>query len=248
MGRTMQTARSKLHWARLDKLYQNLSKAWKKGGLPAVRQHLTAGPHNYAPQLLAAAGDGRAELVKELLAIDDGAGWAALMAAIESEDSKAVQQLIDAGADVSSADKDGRTPLHEVAASNIGMAAAVEALIAAGAGVSAADHEGCAPLHDAAHFPPDLLQHGAVAYAENIIGRAPLLFAAELGQRRIVTSILADSSSALQSNHIAAARLVASCAGHADTAAVLAACSAQGGEQATVGAAAGDPSAQGSPI
>jgi hypothetical protein len=93
-----------------------------------------------------------------------------------------------------------------------------------------------------------LLQHGAVAYAENIIGRVTLLFVNELGQRRIVTSILADSSSALQANHIAAARLVASCAGHADTAAVLAACSAQGGEQAAVGAAAGDPSAQGPPI
>jgi hypothetical protein len=57
--------------------------------------------------------------------------------------------LIEAVADVSAADSQGRTPLHMHEAAEQGNTAAADALLAAGSTLAAADKEGCTPLHAA---------------------------------------------------------------------------------------------------
>jgi hypothetical protein len=58
--------------------------------------------------------------------------------------------LIEAGADATAQDKDGRSPLHEAAGSSSSQAMeVVRALIEAGADATAQDKDGCTPLDEA---------------------------------------------------------------------------------------------------
>lgn len=88
-----------------------LVKACKDSGMSAAQQLIfydIAYGLDYTTHLLAAASDGHAELVQELLAAGaDGAK--ALRDAVHSDDAKTVQQLVNAGVDVSVADQDGST-------------------------------------------------------------------------------------------------------------------------------------------
>jgi ankyrin repeat protein len=115
-------------------LYLTIVKAWEKGGLPAIKQHITAG-HDYTPHLLAAASEGYTELVQHFLTAGAN-GSAALCDAFRDQDEIAVEQLMYAGADVSRADAEGRTPLHAAAAAGADWET-MKSLLAAGA-------QGCA--------------------------------------------------------------------------------------------------------
>jgi lysophospholipase len=91
--------------------------------------------------------------------------WPVLMASAAADgDLAALQRMHTAGADVSGADADGRTPLHRAAAA--GQVDAIAWLLARGSHASAADRAGFTPLDEAqranhtsaAHL---LLEHGA---------------------------------------------------------------------------------------
>jgi hypothetical protein len=70
-----------------------------------------------------------------------------------------VRALIEAGADASAQDKDGRNPLHEAARSSSSQAMeVVRALIEAGADATAQDKDGRNPLHE--RRGPVLTSHG----------------------------------------------------------------------------------------
>jgi len=110
-----------------------------------------------------------------------------------SGDEAAVSALLEAGADHSQSDADGRTPAHHAAM--IGSARALECLLCAGASTHAADNMGWTPLHDAAHSGNRecamlLLAAGANPTARSLDGNLPFNVA-EAGASAIEMSALA---------------------------------------------------------
>ena len=103
-------------------------------------------------------------------------------AAGSNQNPGVIAALLDAGADPSARDKDGKTPLHDAARSNQNPDV-IAALLDAGADPSARDKDGKTPLHDAARSNqnPDviaaLLDAGADPSARDEDGRTPWDFA-----------------------------------------------------------------------
>ena len=144
---------------------------------------------------------------------------------------KWLEQLLAAGAAVSAADQEGRTPLHVAAAASDN---AVLLLLAAGASVSAIDKDGRTPLHVAAAESRAaaryMLADDASAVATDNEGRTPLLLAimadpkyfTDCARAILELGSVAPSARRLQASHIAAAQQPAQNAGSEYTAAKLA--------------------------
>ena len=67
-------------------------------------------------------------------------------------DTRAIESLLAAGADVNAKAENGITPLHEAAQYSTWNAGAIETLISAGADVNARESDGYTPLHVAVMF------------------------------------------------------------------------------------------------
>jgi ankyrin repeat protein len=103
-------------------------------------------PGSKEAQLIAAAGDGRSDTVRALLAagahVDatwEGSGRTALIQAAQSGHSEVVRLLLAAGADVNHVTIRGESPLYE--ASRLGHVESVRLLLQAGANVNKRDYE-----------------------------------------------------------------------------------------------------------
>lgn len=109
-------------------------------------------------------------------------------------DTEAVRSLIGRGADLTSKDCNGLTPLHWAAFSNFPETAKV--LLESGADANARDNIGQTPLHRAASSNQDiheilrlLVAHGADVYAKDNRGWTPLTEAESLGQPSAATAL-----------------------------------------------------------
>jgi ankyrin repeat protein len=108
-----------------------------------------------------------------------GDGWTSLHIAGFNGEGEVVKILLDAGADVTSTDKDGATPLH------VAKGDAVEFLLTAGADANAAGKHGMTPLFNlwpteaAAGKARALIAAGADVNLALKSGATPLLFLAE---------------------------------------------------------------------
>ena len=116
-----------------------------------------------------------------------------------------VQGCLDAGAKANATDRDGFTPLHEVA--RLGNLAAVRSLIAAGANVNARSESGHAPLHWAAREGHDgvvaaLLAAGAEAdLGSRKRNQTPLHLATFRGQAEAARALLEAGADADARTH-----------------------------------------------
>jgi len=115
-------------------------------------------------------------------AVDQHRGWSAVFWATVQLNPEAVRLLVDKGADVNLADKDGYTPLH--------FAQTVETaqvLLRAGAEVNAAAHDGNTPLHmvSEVEIAKLLIGHGADVNVENRAHQTPLDSAVARGDEAV---------------------------------------------------------------
>ena len=97
--------------------------------------------------------------------------------------TRTVQQLVEAGADVTATDSSGRTPLHWTFESDIEVKQKVEYLLSCDASlIRARDEDNNTPLHSAAVNGNDtvisvLIQHGAEVNERGCDGRTALHYA-----------------------------------------------------------------------
>jgi len=165
----------------------------------AVRAEMAAAVR--APALWCAAWNGRTEIVRKLVGERPGdieergghymssplhaAAWAQPAAPSSSPPTEELAQvLLDHGADASSKDTNGRSPLLD--ATLQGRTALVQILLKHGADVAARDSAGRTPLHESASQGHEevtlvLLKHGADVGAKDNAGRTPLHWAALMG-------------------------------------------------------------------
>ena len=123
----------------------------------------------------------------------DGENGSGLVRAVRSDDLATVEQSITKGADVSTRDPEGLTPL--IWAVSGGYRAIAERLLAAGADVSGRGALGATPLNAAtragkADMVSMLLERGADVNARNESGRSALFFAAMRGSAEMTKSLL----------------------------------------------------------
>jgi len=154
------------------------------------------------PALWTAARDGRAEEVRRLLAeevdIEERGGpdqASPLIEAALQGHEEVVQVLLEHGADATSKNDRGSTPLHGVAHSYSGLLAILLLLLENGAEVSAKNNAGLTPLHAAALYGHGavvriLLEHGAEVSSTTNTGRTPLHFAALDGDETVARLLL----------------------------------------------------------
>ena len=115
----------------------------------------------------------------------NGDDWPPLISAITFENLSAVKALIDAGADINLASKNGGTPLH------FSNGAVTQTLLEHGAKVNACNNRGWTPLHSAAFFGrvdavKMFLSGGAELSAKTDVGKTALEIAQEEGQAEVV--------------------------------------------------------------
>ena len=115
----------------------------------------------------------------------NGDDWPPLISAITVENLSAVKALIDAGADINLASKNGGTPLH------FSNGAVTQTLLEHGAKVNACNNRGWTPLHSAAFFGrvdavKMFLSGGAELSAKTDVGKTALEIAQEEGQAEVV--------------------------------------------------------------
>ncbi|MEM9553419.1 MAG: acyltransferase family protein [Acidobacteriota bacterium] len=108
--------------------------------------------------------------------LDPATGLTPLSRATVAGDAATIRRLIDAGAAIDGANRDGSTPL--LLAAVFGQSDAAEALLAAGADVDAQNRDGSTPLHTAAFFGhvdvvEQLLAAGADPSLVNGYGQTP---------------------------------------------------------------------------
>lgn len=112
---------------------------------------------------------------------------------------KILRRLLEAGADVHSADSQGYTPLHDSVYDN--KPEPVQLLLEAGADANAATAQGFTPLHlaaldNAAKVAELLLTHGSRVNATANDGETPLAFAAMTGNAELVRALLRAGANA----------------------------------------------------
>ncbi len=112
---------------------------------------------------------------------------------------KLLRRLLEAGADVHSADSQGYTPLHDSVYDN--EPEPVQLLLEAGADANAATAQGFTPLHLAALDNADkvaelLLTHGSRVNTAANDGETPLAFAAMTGNADLVRTLLRAGANA----------------------------------------------------
>ena len=149
--------------------------------------------------LLAHGADPNRVVVVVVAAGGKCAGATPLHFAVASRSVRTVAVLIDAGADVKSADEMGRTPLHVAGAAAAGNGVALQSilrmLVRNGAEVDAGDAAGNTPLHVAvAHgcvrAISELIKMGADPALTNADGQTPLHIAGRVGATTAVRSIM----------------------------------------------------------
>jgi ankyrin repeat protein len=164
--------------------------------------------HYGVTPLMAAARFGHRWAIEGLLGLHadlevvDAEHATALHYACSSRDSEAALLLIAAGANISAADIEGRTPLI-MAASKPELTPVVEALLARGANAKAVDRDGDTALHIAAGWPGTdrmiavLIEAGADVNAANKKGETPVYQAIVDGNAAALTQLLATGAVAL---------------------------------------------------
>lgn len=123
----------------------------------------------------------------------DEEGWTALHSSVSSGHVDVVEILLEAGADVSIANKGRRTALHYAASK--GRAGIAAKLIEHGAKVNPVDEVGCTPLHRAASAGrPEvcelLLEEGAVIDATDKMGQTPLMHATICNDKQVALLLI----------------------------------------------------------
>ena len=116
-------------------------------------------------------------------AVDDVRGWSLLFYAVAHYNTKAVKLLVEKGADVNLADKDGYTPLHYVQTPII-----AQILIDKGANLDAKGKDGNTPMHmlNPVAAAQILIDSGADVNAKNEKGATPLDLAIKDGYEKMV--------------------------------------------------------------
>lgn len=123
-------------------------------------------------------------------------GRSALHEAVEEGYSPIVYHLLDNGASVTIADKEGATALHAAASGSAAKHAEImDRLIAAGADLNARDKWGGTPLHKALHFGEEVLaaklfEACADPYVKDNEGQIPMELASEDDLRKLFTHML----------------------------------------------------------
>jgi ankyrin repeat protein len=150
--------------------------------------------------LLNAAREGKLQEAKEALndgarvdAVDEEHGLTPLDWAAMKGGKEMVGMLIEKGANVNAAKKDGETPLHTAA--NGGHKEIAEIMIEKGAKVDAADKNGETPLYNAAQkghkeIVEILIDKGAKVDAKDKYGETPLYCAARYGHKEIAEMLI----------------------------------------------------------
>jgi len=115
-------------------------------------------------------------------AVDDVRCWSLLFIAVAHCNTKAVQLLVEKGADVNLADKDGYTPLHYVQTPEI-----AQILIDKGANINARSKDGNTPLHmlNPTVAVQILIDGGADVNPKNEKGETPLDLAIKDGYEKM---------------------------------------------------------------
>jgi ankyrin repeat protein len=134
------------------------------------------------------------ELTKSRLNAPEDIPQLSISEAVRTNDISQLKALLDAGADVSSKDKLGETPLHVAAIR--GYTQAAELLIMRGADIEAGDVRGLRPVHAAAWRGNDetlelLISKGADINARDQDGVTPLHAAALAGRSETVALLIA---------------------------------------------------------
>lgn len=129
------------------------------------------------------------QVLANYIDIKDQYGKTSLHIAAQAGDSKAVQSLSQAGADINIRDEFGTTPLIE--ASRCGHDQIVQMLIQAGADANACDQLGDTPITAASYHGHDkvvqsLIQAGASINAKDASGHTALIWAKSEGHDHIV--------------------------------------------------------------
>ncbi|CAJ1396273.1 unnamed protein product [Effrenium voratum] len=111
---------------------------------------------------------------------------------------RAIQFLLEAGADINKASPEGRTPLHVAAALSNGSSF-VRRLVAASADLDRADNSGLTPMHLAVQTDRRatrfLVRAGADKDRADNSGSTPMHFAAASGNVEMVRGLLSDRAS-----------------------------------------------------
>lgn len=172
------------------------------GSAPLTPLHLAAlGGRHEACMVLLAHGADPNRAVAAAAAAKDGkcAGATPLHFAVTSRSVRTVAILIDAGADVTSIDEMGRTPLHMACAAGSGSGVALQSilrmLVRNGAEIDAGDTDGNAPLgvavaHGCVRAISELIEMGADPTLTNIQNQTPLHIAGRVGATTAVRTIM----------------------------------------------------------
>lgn len=175
----------------------------------STQAHSTVSLHSESQQL--SRNEARAELTKQ--GITEETFSEHLASAAEAGDSKMVNLLIAAGADVNYEEESGRMPLLGAAYSNHANIEIIRALIAAGADVNRPNKSKCYPIELASSFGHadrvrELIAAGANVNVKNQFGCFPLELAAEKGYMDCLKALVDAGANVNASNKTEATALM----------------------------------------